>query len=594
MVNTYNSAILQRWRANMDLQLIGSLDPSDDGTAYACGEYVCNYMTKGEPEQIRKAVHEGLARLPADAGQKQQLSRVGTSLLRLRLSEYSLQESTYLLLGLLMRGCSRKIAKLSVGFPENRVRIATTKAMSDAQEEDEVAVASNVYDRYAQRPEEHEDMTLCQFVTEYDVVSAQPKSGEWFKIEGAERWAKKRTKAAVLRSFPRMTTEAHGEEYYYHFFLLHRPWREELTDLLAGLDTYEVAFAALEPELRENIGNERFADEIEAAVARIEALEEDQQHHIHRAVAPGAMAAHGEHAVEGARLDDAYAVAHGELFVNLDAALHGALAGNEGNDAVGELNNAIPLDVDDATRIAGTGRMSNSRFQAHKSQLSQEQCVVFNEVQQHIRASQNPDISARPKPLHLFVTGGAGVGKSFLIQALHELIIRGHMGVVRKPVKLTAPTGVFAFNIMGTTLHTALSVPVKHCKRSGRARVKYIRLNDQKLQALCTDWAGAKYHIIDDISMVSLDMLGFVHRRLGEIMDNDLPFGGLPVICIGDFFQLPPVKADYIFHQAPGVPLQGHLWKDPEDGFQGRVLLQNQRQRGDNAWATHLNALRVA
>ena len=115
MVNPYNAEILLRWRANMDIQLIGSLDTSDEGSAHACGEYVCSYMTKGEPEQIQRAVHEGLARLPDNSGQKQRLSRIGTSLLRLR--EHSLQECAYLLCGLPMKGCSRKIVRLSVGYP---------------------------------------------------------------------------------------------------------------------------------------------------------------------------------------------------------------------------------------------------------------------------------------------------------------------------------------------------------------------------------------------------------------------------------------------------------------------------------------------
>ena len=52
MLNPYNPAILQHWRANMDIQLIGSLDTSDDGSAHACGEYVCSYISKEEPEQI--------------------------------------------------------------------------------------------------------------------------------------------------------------------------------------------------------------------------------------------------------------------------------------------------------------------------------------------------------------------------------------------------------------------------------------------------------------------------------------------------------------------------------------------------------------
>lgn len=139
------------------------------------------------------------------------------------------------------------------------------------------------------------------------------------------------------------------------------------------------------------------------------------------------------------------------------------------------------LYLEDSSRGAGCSRMSNSQFERHRAQLSPEQLAVFRDFQHHIRSSQNPNDAERPPPLHLFIAGGAGVGKSFLIDALHELIIRGHMGVACNPVKLTAPTGVAAFNNMGTTLHTAQSIPVEHCWRTGKARVKYTRLKDQKL-----------------------------------------------------------------------------------------------------------------
>lgn len=372
---------------------------------------------------------------------------------------------------------------------------------------------------------------------------------------------------------------------------MHHPWRQEKSDLLTGCESYEAAFTALGPQLRNNIANENYADEVEAAVVRIEALNDQDRQYVHGAAAPGAAALHQEHAEMGEGLDENYAAANGEFYMDMNAA---ALDDEEfaGHANVGELVGDLMLDLEDSSRAAGCGRMSPSQFQRHRDALSAEQRAIFREVQEHIRTSQNANVTRRPPPLHLFVTGGAGVGKSFLIEALHELIIRGHMGVARKPVKLTAPTGVAAFNIMGTTLHTALSIPVEHCRRTGKSRVRYVKLNDQKLQALRAEWAGTRYLIIDEVSMVSYEVLSFVHRRLMEIMDNDLPFGGVSVICIGDFFQLPPVKANFVFHQEPGSPSYGHLWKDPNHGFQVRVLQQNQRQRGDTSWATHLNALR--
>lgn len=40
--------------------------------------------------------------------------------------------------------------------------------------------------------------------------------------------------------------------------------------------------------------------------------------------------------------------------------------------------------------------------------------------------------------------------------------------------------------------------------------------------------------------MVDAALLGKVNKRLQQIFANNLDCGGLGVICLGDFFQLPP------------------------------------------------------
>jgi ATP-dependent DNA helicase PIF1 len=50
-----------------------------------------------------------------------------------------------------------------------------------------------------------------------------------------------------------------------------------------------------------------------------------------------------------------------------------------------------------------------------------------------------------------------------------------------------------------------------------------------------------KHLIIDEISMVRADMLDYLDRCLRHFKMVDEPFGGVQLICVGDFFQLPPV-----------------------------------------------------
>jgi dephospho-CoA kinase len=75
----------------------------------------------------------------------------------------------------------------------------------------------------------------------------------------------------------------------------------------------------------------------------------------------------------------------------------------------------------------------------------------------------DPDVP-NPDPLRMFITGGAGVGKSFIISILWEFLARAHQGQVARPVVLGAPTGVAAFNIQGETIHSALKLPVEHAR----------------------------------------------------------------------------------------------------------------------------------
>lgn len=66
------------------------------------------------------------------------------------------------------------------------------------------------------------------------------------------------------------------------------------------------------------------------------------------------------------------------------------------------------------------------------------------------------------EPLHLFVTGGAGTGKSHLIKAIHYEASRLLSRIVSDPerisVVLAAFTGTAAFNIGGNTLHHLFSL----------------------------------------------------------------------------------------------------------------------------------------
>ena len=143
------------------------------------------------------------------------------------------------------------------------------------------------------------------------------------------------------------------------------------------------------------------------------------------------------------------------------------------------------------------------------------------------------------KPFHIFLTGGAGVGKSHLIKTIFMSIsklLSFKGGDPEKPrILILAPTGVAAINIDGTTIHTALGINVGH---------KLYPLNDRQCGILRNKLSEIKFIIIDEISMVSSVLFYQVHQRLNEIfgVSTDLPFAGLPVVVCGNLYQLPSVK----------------------------------------------------
>jgi ATP-dependent DNA helicase PIF1 len=131
------------------------------------------------------------------------------------------------------------------------------------------------------------------------------------------------------------------------------------------------------------------------------------------------------------------------------------------------------------------------------------------------------DLIAQKFPL-IFVTGGAGTGKSTFIRWLvHEF---------EGTVLLAAPTGMAAINIEGKTIHSLCQLPPAWILKQDIKRVPRRR-----------EIKEAKLLVIDEISMVTANLLDGVSGFFRLNRGVDEPFGGLPVIMVGDLFQLPPV-----------------------------------------------------
>lgn len=141
----------------------------------------------------------------------------------------------------------------------------------------------------------------------------------------------------------------------------------------------------------------------------------------------------------------------------------------------------------------------------------------------------------------LFITGRAGTGKSTLLNHFRKNTTKKHV--------VLAPTGLAALQVGGNTIHSFFGFPLRTMVKNdpdiriwgkGHPRMKILRNMDTL--------------VIDEVSMVRVDLMDAIDQSLRLNMGNDLPFGGKQVILIGDVFQLSPVVNAQDYHYTDDDP----------------------------------------
>lgn len=180
---------------------------------------------------------------------------------------------------------------------------------------------------------------------------------------------------------------------------------------------------------------------------------------------------------------------------------------------------------------------------------------------------------------NVFLTGGGGVGKSYVLKTVvARLRERG------KIVAVTASTGAAADQIGGVTLHSLLGL--------GLANDSLDKLTSRALQKthLRNKWNKLNILVIDEISMLHPEFFSVVDHIARSLRKNPRSFGGLQLLLCGDFFQLPPVISGARKASDLSFCFQTQSWDDA--ALRTVILTHTFRQQGDTRFTELLNRVR--
>lgn len=145
----------------------------------------------------------------------------------------------------------------------------------------------------------------------------------------------------------------------------------------------------------------------------------------------------------------------------------------------------------------------------------------LNEEQMHV-------LGVIKKGRNIFISGGAGTGKSFLLRHVLGMLPPTH-------TIATASTGIAACHIGGITLHSFAGIG------TGQDTIENCVARIKRQSQVLKRWRTCKYLIVDEISMVSSEFFDKLERVAQLVRGSNDPFAGIQLVLCGDFFQLPPV-----------------------------------------------------
>ncbi|XP_061193259.1 uncharacterized protein LOC133201473 [Saccostrea echinata] len=580
-VNSYNSVVLDAWKANIDIQYI--LDP------YACTMYIVSYISKSQRGMIDLLNRAAKEAREGNLDIKRQVRHIGNHFLNS--VEVGAQEAAYLVLQMPLTKASRDVVFINTSPSDDRVILIKTDAELEKLKPNSTDVeCSNVIKRYAKRPKQLENWCLADYVSQLDVVFPKDNEKEFTENEVNDDddldnkshdeddsdldfgesdtlvtlkngiKLKRRKVPRVIR-YVWFSIKTDPENYYREKLMLFMPWRNESVDLISGTNTFEKSFHLKKSFLTHKVKEYEFnAEQLDAALQM--AIEDFSE--AFDELAPNAQQREAEDENEGSLESENFVQFNPERPVE-----------QRQYDIGGDIGIPSTRQITEESSV----RLPDSEYLKLLGSLNVKQREFFNHVLQWVKT--------KTEPIYSFLSGGAGVGKSVLIRALYQALHRYLCSTEGENpddirILLCAFTGKAAYNIGGATIASAFHQKINQSQQS---------LHCDELNTFRRKYQNLKLIIIDEISMVGNRSLALIDSRLQLLTGIKKPFGGISIIAVGDFFQLKPVMDRWIFQDLnhAAQALANNLWKEHFCIFE---LDEIMRQKDDLEFAQLLNRLR--
>jgi hypothetical protein len=200
---------------------------------------------------------------------------------------------------------------------------------------------------------------------------------------------------------------------------------------------------------------------------------------------------------------------------------------------------------------------------------------------------QSQALSILKTGANVFLTGEPGSGKTHTInEYVAYLRARGIEPAI------TASTGISATHIGGMTIHSWSGIGIK--TELDKNALDKISSNPYIVNRI----KRTKVVIIDEVSMLPPEALSMIDAICSKIKQSSEPFGGIQVVLVGDFFQLPPIVKTEVGND-PQIMFTGEsparfIYDSPSWGRASLIVcyLTEQYRQDDSGFLALLSAIR--